>query len=90
MADKSAYVPPEALSGSSGGIKKDTSDVDLDDVDFFAKPTPAKKPPTPAPVVLPPPPPPIKPHHTPEPPAKKPVIVYKKSTTYQKTFAGQK
>ncbi|CEF69564.1 Hypothetical protein SRAE_2000421200 [Strongyloides ratti] len=91
MADKSAYVPPEALDGSNGGIKKDSSDVDLDDVDFFAKPAqapaPAKKPPvTPPPVVAPTPPvtkaSPIQP--------KKPTIVYKKATNYQKTFAGNK
>uniref|UniRef100_A0A0K0E6Q5 Calpain inhibitor n=1 Tax=Strongyloides stercoralis TaxID=6248 RepID=A0A0K0E6Q5_STRER len=86
MADKSAYVPPEALDG---GIKKDSSDVDLDDVDFFAKPAPSqeKKPVIPQPVVIPPPPQPVK--TQPEPP-KKPTIVYKKATTYQKTFAGGK
>uniref|UniRef100_A0A0N5BKH4 Calpain inhibitor n=1 Tax=Strongyloides papillosus TaxID=174720 RepID=A0A0N5BKH4_STREA len=88
MADKSAYVPPEAFTGN-GGIKKDASDVDLDDVDFFAKPAAGqteKKPITPPPVVIPPPPA-SSPAKTPEPPKKAP-IVYKKSTTYQKTFAG--
>ncbi|CEF66004.1 Hypothetical protein SRAE_2000067700 [Strongyloides ratti] len=87
MADKSAYVPPEALSGS-GGLKKDSSDVDLDDVDFFAKPaTQPDKPKAPQPVITPSIPQPVK--TQPEPP-KKPTIVYKKASNYQKTFAGTK
>uniref|UniRef100_A0A8R1E680 Uncharacterized protein n=1 Tax=Caenorhabditis japonica TaxID=281687 RepID=A0A8R1E680_CAEJA len=86
MADKSAFVPVDAI----GNHKNTDLDVDIDDELFGKKPpkaTPSgtKVAPAPAAAPAPPPPPPA-----PAPAAAKPAAgkyQYKKSTTYQKTYA---
>uniref|UniRef100_A0AC35UI26 DM5 domain-containing protein n=1 Tax=Rhabditophanes sp. KR3021 TaxID=114890 RepID=A0AC35UI26_9BILA len=83
LADKSAYIPADI--NLTGAGKNDSSNFDLDDVDFFSRPAtaPVAVPPKSVvtPVVVPPPP---------KSPQVKLPIVYKKATTYQKTYAGQK
>ena len=76
MADKSAFVPVDAVQGHKA------SDLDVDmDAELFgaskAKPTPVAAPPAPT---TPPP----------APAAPAPKFQYKKAATFTKTYAGQK
>ncbi|CAI5447832.1 unnamed protein product [Caenorhabditis angaria] len=81
MADKSAFVPVDAI----GNHKNTDLDVDIDD-ELFGKKPPAKSASASAPAP-PPPPPPAAPKPAASPAAAAPKFQYKKSSTYSKSYA---